>query len=312
MTTAFDVLTIGETMVLVTPEPGAHLAQGERCVLGTAGAESNVAIGLQKLGARAAWHSRLGEGTLGDLVQNEIADAGVAVGSVVRDGGAPTGTMFKQQRPEGSTEVIYYRKGSAAAGLSIEDLPLLPTATIIHLSGVTAAISESALGLSRALLARSTHESLVSFDVNYRPVLWENREAAAAELLSLARAADIVFVGRDEAESLWGTATAAEIRALLPDVAHLIVKDADIAAHEFSGDTSTEVPANSITVVDPVGAGDAFAAGWLASHLAGLSAEQRLHHGHRLASLVLQSVTDQTSEHVEPILRTAASAKDSQ
>jgi 2-dehydro-3-deoxygluconokinase len=111
-------------------------------------------------------------------------------------------------------------------------------------------------------------------------------------LLALANRSDIVFVGLDEAHTLWGCGTPEEVRDLIPEPAHLIVKDGDVGATEFSGEETVFVPAIPTEVVEAVGAGDAFAAGWLAARLAGASAEERLRGGHRRAHLVLQSTED--------------------
>jgi len=134
-------------------------------------------------------------------------------------------------------------------------------------------------------------DATVVFDVNYRPALWSIDEAAP-RLLELAAAADVVLVGRDEAEVLWQTPTAEDVRALLPEVAHLVVKDGDVEAVEFTADETVRVPAGVVDVVEPVGAGDAFAAGWEAGFLAGVPSASRLAAGHAAATAVLTSSGD--------------------
>ena len=119
----------------------------------------------------------------------------------------------------------------------------------------------------------------MAFDVNHRAALWAPGAAASA-LLPLARRADLVFVGLDEAECLWHTATADDVRALLPEPTTLVVKDGDVGATEFrraaGADHRTFVPAIPTEVVEAVGAGDAFAAGYLAALLQGADAAARL------------------------------------
>ncbi|WP_268748225.1 PfkB family carbohydrate kinase [Microbacterium sp. CH12i] len=118
-------------------------------------------------------------------------------------------------------------------------------------------------------------------------------EDAAATLARLANAADITFVGRDEAERIWGTVTPAEIRAFLPDCALLVVKDGDIGATAFDGDAEPVfVAAPVVDVVEPVGAGDAFASGFLAATLEGHSLAERLLAGHIAAERVLTIAAD--------------------
>src|SRR5699024_7971777 len=143
-----------------------------------------------------------------------------------------------------------------------------------------------------AIAAAHAQGALVSFDVNHRPALWRTTEEAAHEIRAAARKADVVLVGRDEAAALWGTATADDVRARFPDVPHLVVKDADVDAVEFEGARRTAVPTPRIEVVEAVGAGDAFAAGWLDGLLTGQDAAERLTRGHARAARALSSTQD--------------------
>jgi 2-dehydro-3-deoxygluconokinase len=132
----------------------------------------------------------------------------------------------------------------------------------------------------------------VSFDVNDRRALW-SQEQAATTLARLADAADIAFVGRDEAERLWGTPTADDVRRHLPNCALLIVKDGDVGATAYRGDeASVFVPAPRVDVVEPVGAGDAFASGFLAATLDGADLASSLSAGHAAAARVLMTRGD--------------------
>jgi 2-dehydro-3-deoxygluconokinase len=141
---------------------------------------------------------------------------------------------------------------------------------------------------------------LVSFDENHRPTLWDT-ETAGAALQPIAARSDIVFVGRDEAERLWGTVTPAEVRALLPEVGELVVKDGSHGATTFVGGDAVFEPALQVDVVEEVGAGDAFAGGYLASLLSdplegGPSIDRRLRAGHARAALVLTTTSDWVEE----------------
>jgi len=133
--------------------------------------------------------------------------------------------------------------------------------------------------------------AVLSFDVNHRAALWP-ASVAGPVLRELANRSDIVFVGLDEAQTLWGCEDPESVRALIPAPAHLVVKDGDVGATEFSTADAVFVPAIPTEVVEAVGAGDAFAAGWLAGLLAGDGAVERLRGGHRRAHLVLQSTDD--------------------
>lgn len=287
-----EVLTIGETMLLVTPEDGLPLSPNSRCLLRPAGAESNVAMQLAALGHRVGWASRLGNDPLGTLVLEGIARSGVDVSAVERTTD-PTGVFFKNPGTVGTT-VHYYRAGSAASTMDATFLLSLSAAAhlpVVHITGITPALSSGCRELVDALLVRRVlGDALVSFDVNFRPVLW-GPEAPDA-LLGYARLADITFVGRDEAEVLWGTKTAADIRTLIGSEPQLVVKDADQEAVSFTPRGETHEPALPIEVVEPVGAGDAFAAGWLAGLLRGLDDATRLRLGHKVAASVLVSTSD--------------------
>ena len=289
-----DVVCLGETMALVAPDPPAPLATAASVVLSHGGAESNVAICLSRLGSRAQWCSRLGDDALGRRVLRAVAAEGVGVDLVEVDPQARTGVYFKDPGP-GGTAVLYYRDGSAASRMTQSDVDRALTCEprILHVSGVTPALSEScAAAMTYAVGAARRAGVVVSFDVNYRPALWSDGVAAARELLTLAQRSDVVLVGLDEARALWGTATDADVRALLAGPTHLVVKDGPRDSTEYELDTVVRVPAPVVEVVEPVGAGDAFAAGWLHAYLLGMDSTERLRHGHVVAADSLSSPTD--------------------
>lgn len=292
MSERIDVLAIGETMAMVTPVAGGRLDGRSGLVLHPGGAESNVAASLAQFGADVAWASAVGSDALGDMVVHTVASHGVDVKQVVRDPDAPTGVYFKDPTPAG-TEVLYYRSGSAASAMGVERLaewtPLQPR--VVHVSGITPALSPSCAELIHAIVVeRVFGDAVVSFDVNHRPALWQ--KPAGAMLLALAADADIVFVGRDEAERVWGEEKADDVRALLPDVRHLVVKDGHVEAVSYSSGGRVSVPSHDVEVVDPVGAGDAFAAGWLMAHLRGADEHTKLALGHWTAAQVLRHPGD--------------------
>ncbi|OSM43250.1 sugar kinase [Nesterenkonia sp. PF2B19] len=288
--TPSPVLCVGETMALVTPSSTDRLRTAGAFALDVGGAESNVAAHLAQLGRRSIWFSRLGDDELGRRVSDVLAARGVDLAPVIFDPEAPTGVYFKDP----GHGVLYYRRGSAASRLSAADADALDLGDIglVHLSGITPALSTSAAAFIDQLVVRTAESGIpISFDVNYRSPLWP-REDAAAALLRLSRQADVVFVGRDEAELLWGTITAEAVRDLLDDVPTLVIKDGDVGATEFTGEQRVFEPAIPTDVVEVVGAGDAFAAGYLAAMLDGEASAARLTAGHRRAALALQTTTD--------------------
>jgi 2-dehydro-3-deoxygluconokinase len=279
-------------MVLVTPERAEPLESATAFRLDVAGAESNVASHLARADVPAAWASAVGQDALGRRLLATLAARGVDTSLVLVDPSAPTGVFFKDPGATG-TRVLYYRRGSAASRLGPSYAATLPLASVplVHVSGITAALSPSCAALLDHIVSvRATAGLPVSFDVNYRPALWPAADAGPA-LLSLARRCDLVFVGLDEASTLWGVSTPASIDTLI-NVPHLVVKDGAVAAHAFTASSSWSVPAQVVDVVEPVGAGDAFAAGYLAASLAGDSPEAALTSGHRFAAAVLGTTGD--------------------
>lgn len=292
------LIALGETMVMITPARAEPLATADDLRLHVGGAESNVASNVAAVGIGSAWVSAVGDDVLGERVRRVVAGRGVDVGWVTIDPDAPTGVYFKDP----GRGVLYYRRGSAASRLGPQAIAAVPLedAEIVHISGITPALSATCAALIDRVVERvSPSAALLSFDVNHRAALWEPG-AAPAVLRDLARRSDIVFVGLDEAHVVWGCRTAAEVRHLLPEPRWLVVKDGDIGATEFhrsaGADHTAFVPAIATQVVEPVGAGDAFAAGYLAALMNGADAPRRLTAGHARAHLVLQSTSDVVDE----------------
>ncbi len=285
-----DIIAIGESMVLVTPTTAVPLESAMDFHLSTGGAESNVVMHLADLGHRTAWVSQLGDDALGRRVSRQIGDGGVDLRWTRTHPSAPTGVYFKDP----GHGVQYFRTGSAAAHMGPEILEGIPleTAAVVHISGITPALSESCAALIQQVIERvSTLPGILSFDVNHRKQLWGGRDAGT-ELQRLANLADIVFVGLDEAQELWGTPTPEAVRDFLPGPARLVIKDGDVGATEFYLSERCFVAAIPTEVLEAVGAGDAFAAGYLSAYLCGQDSEQRLRAGHERAVKVLRSTSD--------------------
>ncbi|MEU6093781.1 sugar kinase [Streptomyces sp. NPDC047079] len=304
---AVDVVALGESMVTFVPSGPGRLADVPSFERGIGGAESNVACVLAAAGHSARWVSRVGADGFGDHLVEAIGAYGVDVASVPRDPARPTGIYFRTagDRATDAHEVAYYRAGSAASAMAVGnvDLGAARAGRVLHLSGITAALSGDCLELLRELTAPRAGRPLVSFDVNHRPGLWRDAEGPRV-LRELARGADIVFVGDDEARQLWGLHGARAIRQALPEPEIVVVKQGRAGATAFGvnsdgpcGDpdrpcegaagTATFVPALNVDVVAAVGAGDAFAAGFLSATLRGLPVRDRLRHGHLMAAAAL-------------------------
>ncbi|MFF9621746.1 sugar kinase [Streptomyces griseosporeus] len=295
-----DVVTLGESMVTFLPTRPGRLADVPSFERSIGGAESNVACMLAAAGHSVRWISRLGADGFGDHLVERIGAYGVDVSQVHRDPGRPTGVYFRTAGERGTDahEVAYYRAGSAASAMSPADVDLTAarSARILHLSGITAALSPGCLDLLLELTAPAPGRPLVSFDVNHRPGLWRSADRGAEVLLELARRADLVFVGADEAREAWGiTGGVEELRELLPAPGTLVVKDGARGA-TLSGRSADSraafVAAPHVDVVATTGAGDAFAAGFLHATLRGLPAAARLRHGHLWAAAALTTPAD--------------------
>ncbi|MDT0612944.1 sugar kinase [Streptomyces lancefieldiae] len=282
-----DVVALGESMVTFLPSRPGRLADVPSFDRAIGGAESNVACVLAAAGHTTRWISRVGADGFGDHLVEAVGAYGVDVSAVRRDPDRPTGVYFRTagDRATDDHEVAYYRAGSAASAMSVRtmDLDAIRSGRVLHLSGITPALSADCLDLMRALTARAPGRPLVSFDVNHRPGLWRDGDGPAV-LLELARGADLVFVGEDEA---WDMGGPEAVRAALPEPELLVVKQGAAGATAFHGEHVTSVPALRVDVVAAVGAGDAFAAGFLSATLRGLPVRERLRHGHLTAAAAL-------------------------
>ena len=288
------VVTAGETMVLVVPTSPARLRHATGVALSIGGAESNVAIGLSRLGVPSSWVSALGEDELGELVLHRVRAEGVDTSAVRRVPDRPTG-LYLREEVAGALRVYYYRRGSAAATLApgALDASVLDGAAFLHLTGITGALSpECAEFLTWAAEAAAGAGVRVSYDVNYRSRLWEPAAARAATE-ALLQHVDVLLVGDEEAAALWGWDEEACLERF-PDTGprEVVVKlGARGCAAVVDGErlSSPGFPARQ---VDPIGAGDAFAAGYLAATLWGLAPGDRLRTANAMGAFCVQNLGD--------------------
>ncbi|WP_350280903.1 sugar kinase [Kribbella sp. HUAS MG21] len=285
-------LCLGEAMIMLAGGPGP-LADVETFRRSVGGAECNVAGGLAALGVPTGWISRLGDDGFGQHVLRDLEARGVEVGGVELDPLRPT-ALYVKESVDGRSRMHYYRSGSAAAAMEpgfldrVDVRDRLAQARLVHTTGITAAISTSSSDMLERL-ATEPREFLLSVDLNWRPVLWRDRDPEP--LWRLLKAADIVLVGADEAQVFAGTSDPDELYERL-GAPVLVVKDDAHTATVLESGGRTEVPALSVDVVETVGAGDAFAAGFLAGTLQGLPMVQRLRLGHLNAAAVLTAPED--------------------
>ncbi|MGH2892784.1 MAG: sugar kinase [Solirubrobacteraceae bacterium] len=272
------LVTAGETMgLLVQGAPGSP-RNGEPMTFGMGGSESNVAIGVRRLGLPATWIGRVGADPPGDLILRELRAEQVQAIAVTDP--SPTGLMVRW-RPSGAHgRVTYYRRHSAGAHLVADDIPadVVRGAAILHLTGITPALGPGpADAIAHAVDVARAGGLTVSFDLNYRSALWSPAEAAPA-LEAAVRRADVVFAGELEAEIVTATAdplaAALALEALGPRQV-VIKRGAQGCLARIDGVT-LEQPAPDVAVVDTVGAGDACVAGYLAELMSGAEPAVRL------------------------------------
>lgn len=274
------VLCVGEPLIALSPTAGPNLEEAAELFVAVGGAEVNVAVALAQLGLPSRFAGRIGDDPFGRRTLAALHAAGVDTRCVETDPERATGLYFKD--PAGP--VRYYRRGSAGAAFGSLPADAFADVDHLHLTGITPALSQECRTLIESLFALDGFT--ISFDINFRPALWDATTAAPA-LLEFAAKSDIVFTGLDEAAALWEVADPNEIRALLPDVAELVVKDGSGHATVFHNDTRADVLAPTVAVVEPTGAGDAFAAGYLAARRHGDDLPAALRSGHLLAGIVL-------------------------
>jgi 2-dehydro-3-deoxygluconokinase len=292
-----DVVTFGETMVLFAAAEQGPLRFANTFTRHAAGTESNFAIGLARLGHQVGWFSRVGDDEFGQYIVNTVRGEGVDTSRVIVDGEAPTGVLFKEKRELGPRKIVYYRRGSAASRLAPADLDAdyIGGARYLHLTGITPALSETARAavFAAAELARARGVT-VSFDPNLRLRLW-TREQARETMRALLPLCDLVLPGLDEAELLVGESdpdrAADAIRARGPST--VVVKLGPEGALAVSAGGRIRAPGIRLErIVDPVGAGDGFAAGFIAGQLRGLDLLESLKIGNTVGAFATTVVGD--------------------
>ncbi len=275
-----ELVTLGEVMALFLSDSGAVLGRTDRFDLSYAGAEATVAVAVTRLGMRATFVGRVGADPLGARIVRELRGEGVDVSAVTVDADRPTGVLIRDAPALGPVSVLYHRTGSAGSALAPADLDLelVRRARVLHVTGITAMLSESAEAcVDAALDAAQDAGVTVSFDPNVRRRLG-NSERWQQVVRRLSARADIVFVGHEDLQVLeidtdphtWFAERGAHT---------VVVKYGAAGAEESGPDGRHRVAAHTVVAVDPVGAGDGFAAGWLSAWCAGYGPAHRLERG---------------------------------
>ena len=297
------ITCVGEALIVLSADCGP-LESAEFLVRGAAGAEVNVATTLAALGISTSVVTRVGDDGFGRFLTAHLAEAHVDTSAVIVDSTRPTGLYIKERGggsghpddlPRGESRALYYRRGSAGGALAVEDLrrpdvqQVLRRTDLVHLSGITPALSDSA-EQAVAELVHGPHRCC--FDLNYRPALWQTPSIAAEVLADCVRASDIALMGMDEAAAAFGITSPREIRNEFPEPEYLVVKNDSHHVTGFHKSDAVEVPALTVDVVEKIGAGDAFASGFLTGIVTGMETDRALRMGHICAAAALSSTDD--------------------
>jgi 2-dehydro-3-deoxygluconokinase len=290
------VITIGESMVLMVADTGDPLESVTSFSRYIAGAESNVAIGLARLGHQAGWISAIGDDPFGTYLRNTIRGEGVDTSQVVVLPQYPTGLMVKERTDVGDPQVFYYRKGSAASHLSADLLQkeYFANAKILHLTGIFPALSSTTKDtLFTAIKIAKQQGMMISFDPNIRFKLWGADEAKET-LLRIAELSDLILPGVKEAEFLLGTQEWEKISGYFHEKGnrYVVMKNGSDGAfysvqEEQGIKKGYEKGFKVSKVVDTVGAGDGFAVGVLSGILEGLPIHEAVKRGNAIGSLAV-------------------------
>jgi 2-dehydro-3-deoxygluconokinase len=293
-----DVVTFGEAMTMfIANQPGA-LHEVSQFTRELAGAETNVAIGLARLGLSAGWASKLGNDAFGKFVLDRMKNENVNIDHVWFDDKYPTGFQLKSKVLEGDPEVQYFRKGSAASHLNIADFKeeYFLAAKHMHMTGIPLAISEEAREFANHALAfMKKNGRTVSFDTNLRPSLWSSQEEMVKHINEAAFQADYVLPGIAEGEILTGFNDPRDIASFYLDRGVKLVVIKLGGAGAFYKTTSEEgtVPGFKVEkIIDTVGAGDGFAVGVISGLLDGLNIKEAVIRGNAIGSLAVQAPGD--------------------
>ncbi|WP_288393101.1 sugar kinase [uncultured Herbaspirillum sp.] len=299
MTMQLDVVTWGEALALLVADEVGPFEEVEKYTRRLAGAETNVAIGLARLGLKVGWASRVGNDAFGRFIRKRVAAEGVDVSRVLTDMEFRTAIQLKAKAVDGADPAIeYYRKGSAASHLSLADFDAdyFGTARHLHATGIAPALSPTTMAFAHhAMEVMRAAGKTISFDPNLRPMLWPSKEVMAQQLNALAFKADWVLPGLSEGKILTGYEDPREIAGfyLERDVKMVVIKLGAEGAYWRTGEGEGRVAGVPVKeVVDTVGAGDGFAVGVISGMLEGLPVAQAVMRGNRIGAFAIQVVGD--------------------
>jgi len=296
---ALDVVTFGEAMLLLVADRPGPIEEAHSFAKRTAGAETNVAIGLARLGLKVGWSSRLGSDSMARYLLDTFRAEGIDCSRVACDPAQRTGLLFKGRVLDGSDPPVeYHRKGSAASLFEPHEIDVdwLLSARHLHATGVFPAISATCYATAQRSIALMREAGrTISFDPNLRPTLWPTPERMREAINALAVQADWVLPGLEEGRFLTGEQTPEGVAHFyrLRGAKLVVVKLGPEGAYYDGEEGRGTVEGFPVAkVIDTVGAGDGFAVGVVSALLEGRAVPDAVRRGAWIGARAVQVLGD--------------------
>jgi 2-dehydro-3-deoxygluconokinase len=287
-----DVITIGEAMVTFNPASTGPMKFVNTFEKKIGGAELNLAIGCARLGLKAGYVSRLGNDEFGKYIKTFARGEGIDVSKLDLVEGYPTSLNFKEMMEDGNVRTFYYRDKSPTLTMTPDDLDeaYFQQAKILHLTGIFPAIDEKNIAIiERSIELAKKYGVKISFDPNIRLRMWSKEEAR--EVLSkILPHVDILLAGDEEMEIIIGERDPIAIMERIKEwgISFIAIKQGDKGSVGYYNGEIIESPSIKVTkVVDTVGAGDGFNAGFIYGVLQGWQLERTLKFANTIGSMVV-------------------------
>lgn len=267
------VILVGEPMALFIAEEQGTLDTVTRFTRSAAGAEMNVAIGLKRLEHEVCYITKLGMDPFGKYLIDFLKGEGIDTSKICFDDHYPTAFQLKAKTEKGDPDVAYYRNGSAASNITVDDVESIDMEGFdhFHLTGIFPAISDSSRATLLYLIEKAKNNGLsTSFDPNLRPSLWKNKEHMIEMINKIAFRCDTVLPGIGEGRILTGLEHESDIADfyLNRGVKNVVIKMGPKGAYVKTKTEEKYIDGYKVEkVIDTVGAGDGFAVGFLSGLL---------------------------------------------
>lgn len=293
-----EILLVGEPMGLFISQETGEFEDVDGFYLKIAGAEFNVAVGIQRLGHKPSFMTKLGDDPFGRKIIKAMKEYGIATDLIINSEERPTGFMFKSKVTTGDPKIFYFRKGSAASTLSGKDVENLDYSKydIVHITGITPALTKDTKEATEMMIKKAKENGLtISFDPNLRPQLWNSQEEMRECINNFASQSDIFLPGINEAKILIGETDPEKIaqKYLEMGAKAVVVKVGADGSYYANQEEQGFVKGFKATeVVDTVGAGDGFAVGILSALREGKSLKEAALRGNAIGAIQVMSIGD--------------------